>query len=132
VLNRYSDEKVQAPKILVPRFYSIRSLASECSVILSALAFAGNQDEESARKAFECGVARTGLSPLTMMAPGQITLADFDRAIEKAKKSSTSVKNMILGASSLCISADHRIEAHEAELFRAICLAFDVHIPLYS
>lgn len=112
------------------RFTSISDLASECVVLLSAVAWFGSDDKDRAQAAFARGVLRLdGLSLGTLLSGDRASLKDLDRALERLAASSTMLKEKIIAAAVDTATTDGVITTEEGEVLRAISDTMDCPIP---
>jgi Zn-dependent protease with chaperone function len=116
----------------VTQFYDLRPMVADCGVLLSAMAYAGQQDSAQAEAAF----AR-GAQPLSRMAKSEIPflpkvdcdLPRMDAALARLALAVPQIKKNVLNACAETVAADGIIQVHEAELLRAIADSLDCPIP---
>ncbi|CAN5701156.1 M48 family metallopeptidase [soil metagenome] len=118
-----------------PRGGRVRSLdrvRSDVEVVLSAVAWSGNNgDAASAEAAFAAGARHLSPSagPIRLLERGQVGLPRVDQALTALEQASPGVQKRFLEACAETVSHDGRIEAAEAEALRAIAESLDCPIP---
>ncbi len=119
-------ERVKTPRT---RYSSLARLASECSVVLSTLAYFGHHSETTARAAFRAGAVQlAGVAP-ELLPPDRCGLRELDAAFERLAQVQPSSLQLLLAACAACIAADHTVTPDEIELMRAIADAFGCPMP---
>lgn len=115
----------------VVQIYSFNAVASEISVVLSALAHASSDDATEAAQAFAAGTRQLKLleGKLALLTPGASDFATLDLALDKLATASGPIKQRLLVAGSEVVSADGIVLIAEAELLRAIAATLDVPMP---
>ncbi|CAN5826326.1 M48 family metallopeptidase [soil metagenome] len=111
------------------RHRSLGPLQPQCEVLLSRLAYAGHQDDEGARAAFEAGRQALGMPQARMRAAGEADLAALDTALTDLEQAAPQVKRRVLEGAVACITADRQVTATEAELLRAVSASLGVPMP---
>ncbi len=115
----------------VAQFYALRPLLRDCAVVLSALAYQGNENRSLVEAAFAQGAVTlngTG-GQLVLLAPEACDLAQIDAALERLALACPALKRQILQACAETVAADGQIALREAELLRAIADGLDCPIP---
>jgi Zn-dependent protease with chaperone function len=131
VLRHLEPNFVPAPK-KVTQYYDLKPLAMDCGVVLSAMAYAGQEDTAQAEAAF----AR-GAQPLSHMAKNEIPffpkvdcdLPRLDSALDRLALAVPQIKKNVLNACAETVAADGIMQGAEAELLRAIADSLDCPIP---
>jgi Zn-dependent protease with chaperone function len=116
----------------IVQFYDLHPLASDCGVLLSAAAYAGQDDATEAYKAFTQGGQLLGLAgraEIPWLPPEQCTLAQLDPVLGRLSQAVPQIKKNVLNACAQTVAADNIIQEREAELLRAIADALDCPIP---
>ena len=114
------------------QFYDLHPLASDCGVLLSATAYAGQDDASKAYQAFEQEaqwLGRAARAEIPWLPPEQCTLGHIDPALERLNQAVPQIKKNVLNACAQTVAADNVIQEREAELLRAIADALDCPIP---
>ncbi len=125
-----------APRFLPParrtiQFYALKPLLPECTVLLSALAHQGHDDDRAAAAAFAAGADRLGpnAAAIPMLPPDGCTLPEIDVALQRLSEASPAVQRTVLNACAEAAASDGVIEAREAELLRAVAETLDCPVP---
>ena len=116
----------------VTQFYSLRPLAGECGILLSAMAYAGQTDPAEVQGAFARGakpLSQAAQTEIPFVSQGQCELPQIDAALERLSQAVPQIKKNLLNACAETIAADGMIREHEAELIRAIADALDCPLP---
>ncbi|HKP04621.1 MAG TPA: M48 family metallopeptidase [Chthoniobacterales bacterium] len=116
----------------VIQFYDLRPLARDCGVLLSATAYAGQDDPAQARVAFAQGaesLGRIARSEIPWLPPGECDLAHLDPVLERFSQAVPQIKKNVLNACAQTVAADRLIQPREAELLRAVADALDCPVP---
>lgn len=110
--------------------HALKSLHKECEVLLSVLAFAGQQEEQAAEAAF---MAAKEFLELNMGMQYRHKLGANTGSLEKALDKLNNLKPLekpkLLKAMVRCINADGKVTAEESELLRAVGSLLDCPIP---
>lgn len=112
------------------RHYHLKTLGTEISVLLSAMAHASESDT---REAWSAGISRIReLIPdgIAFLEPDECTIEKLDKAINEIAASASPVKKYILTALVYCITTDNVVTVRERELMRAVSESIDCPIPL--
>jgi hypothetical protein len=116
----------------VIQFYDLRPLARDCGVLLSATAYAGQDDATQARAAFAQGaesLGRIARIEIPWLPPDQCDLAHLDPVLERFSLAVPQIKKNVLNACAQTVAADRVIQPREAELLRAVADALDCPVP---
>lgn len=111
------------------QIYALGKLEKEISLLLSALARAGDAESE---RAFECGAAQLrGFGPLSLaLLPAAVCdLPAIDRALRRLDELTPKMKKPLLGACAAVVAADRQVAMEEAELLRAIADTLGCPVP---
>jgi Zn-dependent protease with chaperone function len=110
---------------------SLQSLLEECSVLLSALAHIGQEDESAEAAAFQRGAGYLDApdGAVQLLSGEARSLARVDTALDRLAQAAPSVKRNVLLACAQTVAADGQVLCREAELLRAIADALDCPIP---
>jgi hypothetical protein len=113
------------------QYYTIKPLAPDVEILLSALARLSSLDETEIAKAFAAGAryARTGEHSLTLLPREQCGLAQIDSALTRLALAVPQIKKNLLEASVHVVGADGVVQEREAELLRGIAETLDCPIP---
>ena len=116
----------------VTQFYALRPLASDCGVLLSATAYAGQENTTKAYAAFGQGaesLSRAARSEIPWLPPDQCDLSHIDAALVRLSQAVPQIKKNVLNACAQTVVADGVIKEGEAELLRAIADTLDCPVP---
>jgi len=116
----------------VTQFYALRPLASDCGVLLSATAYAGQENATKAYAAFGQGaesLSRAARSEIPCLPPDQCDLSHIDAALARLSQAVPQIKKNVLNACAQTVVADGVIQEGEAELLRAIADTLDCPVP---
>ncbi len=114
-----------APSI---KYKAIGAVAQSTSVVISALAYAGQSEPAAIQKAFAAG-AKTLPCSIALVSPEQCNFNGFDLALGQLAESSPPVKRQVLSAIVACIAADGVMTAEESELLRAVAASLSCPLP---
>ena len=106
-------------------------LATPISVVLSALAYAGEDTPEGAVRAFAAGVKALGWpgAQLALAPAGTVGLGEIDAALEVLAMAAPRLKKQILEACAACICVDGTVTIEEGELLRAVSDSLGCPMP---
>ncbi len=116
----------------VTQFYALRSLAPDCGVLLSATAYAGQEDATDAYAAFGQGagfLSRAARCEIPLLPPDECDLSRVDVALARLSQAVPQIKKNVLNACVQTVAADGVIQEGEAELLRAIADTLDCPVP---
>ncbi len=116
----------------VTQFYALRPLASDCGMLLSATAYAGQENVTMAYTAFGQGaesLSRAARSEIPWLPPDQCDLSQIDAALARLSQAVPQIKKNVLNACAQTVVADGVIQEGEAELLRAIADTLDCPVP---
>lgn len=111
------------------KHYGLGRLHAECSALLSVLAAAGSQDDESASKSFDEGARTLGEPGLRYAGRSPAALKHLSDALDELAHVSPKLKERLLRACAMVVASDRRVTAREAELLRAIADTLGVPTP---
>ena len=114
-----------APRIA---YYGLQRLARPCSILLSTLAYAGN-DIAEARIAFAEATTHLPKVQLELLPTGQCSLQQLDQALNELAKVATKHRERLIDACAAAICADDEVKIREAELLRGISDMLDCPMP---
>jgi Zn-dependent protease with chaperone function len=112
-------------------YSSLKSLQAECSILLSALAHIGQEEEPEVSAAFQRGAGYLDVPEGAVhLLPGEAcSLARVDSALDRLAQASPSAKRNVLLACAQTVAADGQVLYREAALLRAIAAALDCPVP---
>ena len=116
----------------VTQFYALRPLAPDCGVLLSATAYAGQENATEAYAAFAQGaewLSHAARCEIPMLPPQQCDLSRVDVALVRLSEAVPQIKKNVLNACTQIVAVDGVIREGEAELLRAIADTLDCPVP---
>jgi len=129
---RHLETRFYPERRPLTQFYDLRPLANDGAVLLSALAYAGAENETAARAAFDQGaesLGRAARTEIPWLPPNQCELSQLNAALDRFDQSVPQIKKNVLTACSHTVAFDGVIQPREAELLRAIADALDCPAP---
>lgn len=129
VLLRIVDQHLGPPHRPRGQHLRLERLSSQCSVLLSSLAWVGHSDATQAKNAFDRGAAVVNLPDLQLLARKEINFNDLGAALDVLNKVAMDKKQILLEACATTIVADHEVTPNEAELMRAIAESLGCPMP---
>ena len=132
IVARHLDTYFLPERRPVTQFYALHPLARDCGVLLSATAYAGQEDATALSAAFAKGAESLGQAAhceILLLPPEECDLSSVDVALERLSQAVPQIKKNLLGACAQTVAADGVIQQGEAELLRAIADALDCPIP---
>lgn len=132
IVLRHLDPQFKGARKPVIQYYSIRALAPDCGVLLSAMAHAGADDPARAQAAFAQGsrqLSSRSLIALEFVSKDRCDLQKVDAALNRLSQASPQIKKNVLDACAQTVAADGVVKEGEAELLRAIADTLDCPIP---
>jgi hypothetical protein len=116
----------------ITQFYALRPLAPACGALLSATAYAGQENITEAYAAFAQGAVslnRIAHCEIPWLPPNHCDLSHVDAALAHLSQAVPQIKKNVLSACAKTVAADGVIQEGEAELLRAIADALDCPVP---
>lgn len=108
----------------------IKRFLPSMNVVISTLAYYGNNNDKAAEMAFAAGIKRLPVTKETLILPKhQCGLQQTDRALAVLNMSSPGIKNNFLDACCACVAHDGKTSVSEAELLRAVAAILDCPVP---
>jgi Zn-dependent protease with chaperone function len=124
--HHFREEK--SPKI---EHHHLKPLASELSVILSALAHTSESDKQRAFKAGLDVLQKAAPDGTRFLAANEFTFDDIDAALREFAKSANPVKRYLMKSMVHCVMSDDSLAIEELELLRAMAEVIGSPIPLH-
>jgi Zn-dependent protease with chaperone function len=131
VLRHLEPHFTTARKPIV-QYYALKPLAGDCAVLLSALAYLGEDDDEKAAAAFELGAQQLSYAAQAriQLLPAEASdLSQVDTALERLAQAVPQIKKNVLNACGQVVAADGLVQEAEAELLRGIADTLDCPLP---
>lgn len=118
------------PRRGATQFYSISGMMPGMPMLLSALAWAGQNSPEAARAAYESGMRSLEDGEVPPMASrNDIRFAMAGGVLDRASQATGHVRQRVLSAVLKVAMHDHRLEVQEYELLRAVAELMEVPLP---
>ncbi|HSY43041.1 MAG TPA: hypothetical protein VK811_03970, partial [Candidatus Acidoferrum sp.] len=131
VFRHLDSQFIKAQKPVI-QYYSVKPLAPDCSVILSALADISSNDANAVQKAFDAGVPYLRApddSDLQRLPREQCGVNQIDASLNRLAMAAPVIKKNLLDACIHIVGADGVILETEAELLRAVADTLDCPMP---
>jgi Zn-dependent protease with chaperone function len=132
IVARHLDTYFLPERRPVTQFYALHPLARDCGVLLSATAYAGQENATELSAAFAKGAEylnQAARCEIPLLPPDECDLSDMDAALERLSQAVPQIKKNLLGACAQTVAADGVIQQGEAELLRAIADTLDCPMP---
>jgi Zn-dependent protease with chaperone function len=111
------------------RYSNVRDLRQEVRVILSVMAYAGQQDQNEIAAAFAAATQTLEFGELQLQEKSRISVSDLDMAMQKLEMLDPLAKPKLLQACATSVMHDQKISVVEAELLRAIASVLGCPMP---
>jgi Zn-dependent protease with chaperone function/uncharacterized tellurite resistance protein B-like protein len=131
VLRHLEPYFLQARKPVI-QYYSLKPLAGDCAVLLSALAYLGQDEPGKIDYAFQQGAQMLSYAAQIehrLLPESECELAQVDDALNRLCQAVPQIKKNVLNACAQTVAADGVIQEMEAELLRAIADTLDCPMP---
>jgi Zn-dependent protease with chaperone function len=130
ILMRHLETQFLPAHKSVTQFYDLRPLAHDCGMLLSATAYAGQEDATHAHAAFGQGAELlSARCEIPWLPPDLCDLSQLDVALSRLSQAVPQIKKNVLNACAQTVAADGIIQEREAELLRAIADSLDCPMP---
>ena len=118
-------ESIPSPRI---NYYALQKLAEPIATLLSAVAYAGNNDKAAA-DAFATAASQLPEVRLALAPRGKAGLMQLDRALFTLRTVAVKHRGRLIDACAAAICADEHVNWQEAELLRGISDLLDCPMP---
>jgi hypothetical protein len=132
IVMRHLEPYFSGAKKPLVQYYSMKALVGDCEVLLSQLAYLGQEEPDAIQSAFNNGaggLAYAAQVELRLLARAECDLARVDTALDRLGQAVPQIKKNVLEACARVVAADGIIQETEAELLRAIGHALDCPLP---
>jgi Zn-dependent protease with chaperone function len=129
VLKRHLEPAFQKTRRGATDVYSLAALRQECSLVLSAVAHAGERDPAAAERAFTAGGGEIQDVPLTFTPRSEAGLSGVEEALTKLDRLAPKLKQQLMRAVIGAVASDGKVTAGEGEVLRAIADALGLPMP---
>ncbi|MDP6915691.1 MAG: hypothetical protein QGF29_11380, partial [Verrucomicrobiota bacterium] len=128
VIRHLEPHFVKQQKTLA-RYYSLKKLSHECSVLISSLACTAGSNGETIQTAYAAGASHLDVTRLTQLPDVDCGLQELDQALVTLDGVSINLKRKLIEAAAATVSADGYLQIQEAELLRAISDSLGCPMP---
>ena len=111
------------------RYYSLKNLSHECSVLISSLACTAGSNDETIQTAYDAGASHLDATRLTKLPNVDCGLQELDQALVTLDGVTIKLKRKLIEAAVATVSADGYLQIQEAELLRAISDSLGCPMP---
>jgi hypothetical protein len=111
------------------RYYSLKKLSHECSVLISSLACTAGSNDETIQTAYDAGASHLDATRLTKLPDVDCGLQELDQALVTLDGVAINLKRKLIEAAAATVSADGYLQIQEAELLRAISDSLGCPMP---
>ncbi len=111
------------------RYYSLKKLSHECSVLISSLACTAGSNDETIQTAYDAGASHLDATHLTKLPNVDCGLQELDQALVTLDGVTIKLKRKLIEAAAATVSADGYLQIQEAELLRAISDSLGCPMP---
>ena len=111
------------------RYYSLKKLSHECSVLISSLACTAGSNDETIQTAYAAGASHLDATRLTQLPDVDCGLQELDQALVTLDGVAINLKRKLIEAAAATVSADGYLQIQEAELLRAISDSLGCPMP---
>jgi Zn-dependent protease with chaperone function len=132
IVLRHLDPQFNGARKPVVQYYTLKPLAGDCAVLLSALAYVGQDEPDKIQIAFQQGAQVLNYAlqgQLGLVPQAQCDLEQVDATLNRLAQSVPQIKKNVLNACAATVAADGVIQEGEAELLRAIADTLDCPMP---
>jgi hypothetical protein len=129
ILKRHLEPSFKRTKPTPINFYALATLGRECSVLLSAMARAGQRDDAEAEQAFEAGASELEGVTLRFVPGQQAGLVDVRDALEKLDRAAPQLKKDLMRAFIASVAHDGKVTIGEGELLRTVADSLGLPMP---
>jgi Zn-dependent protease with chaperone function len=132
IVLRHLEPQFKAARRSIVQYYALKPLAGDCAMLLSGLAYVGQQEPEKVASAFEQGaqlLRYAAQTDIQLLPENDWGLDKVDVALDRLSQAVPQIKKNVLNACAQVVAADGVIQETEAELLRAIADALDCPLP---
>tara|TARA_R110002096_G_scaffold198229_2_gene381951 strand:- start:2776 stop:4728 length:1953 start_codon:yes stop_codon:yes gene_type:complete len=101
------------------RYSHVNQLKQEIELLLSVMAYAGQENKDSIDEAFNAATKILEISGLRLVVKDEISLSELDRSLGKLEKLKFLAKQQLLRACAASVLHDQKVSSVEVELLRA-------------
>lgn len=108
---------------------ALRSLSSECAVVLSVLARLGSPGDDAVRTAFDRGASELRELDIALLPDDHCDLGALDAALSRLARATPRAAQQVLRSCAACIAADGVVSEAQGEVLRAIADSLGCPMP---
>lgn len=130
-LLRHLDLHFRIRKQPTARYNAVEQLVPDVGLLISSLAYVGQDNVSDAERAFAAGAGRLGSAAgaVRLLAADQCNMESINTALDRLASATGSVKRPVIDACAATIAADGTVTVAEFELLRAISDSLDCPMP---
>jgi Zn-dependent protease with chaperone function len=132
IVLRHLEPRYAGARKPVLQYYALKPLMGDCAILLSALAYVGQQGPDLVNRAFQRGaqiLTSATQVPIGLIPEVQCDLEQVDAALNRLNLAVPQIKKNVLEACAQTVAADGVVQEMEAELLRAVADALDCPLP---
>ncbi len=131
MIERHLTARFSKAKKPIVQYYALKPLIPDAVILLGVLARFGNEnDPEQASEVFKAGIKKLDASlDVDLPAESECTLSAFDHALNRWRQAAMPLRQRLLQAGAVCVTANQLVTVDEGNLLRAVADAFDVPMP---
>ncbi len=129
---RHLEPQFSGAKKALVQYYSLKALVPDCEVLLSQVAYVGQEDADQIQAAFQNGAGlleNIAQVELHLLPRTDCDLARVDASLDRLGQAVPQIKKNVLDACARVVAADGVIQEMEAELLRGIADTLDSPLP---
>ena len=111
------------------RYSNLNQLKNETGLILSAMAYAGHQNQIQIEEAFFAAEKSLEFSKLQLAAKNEMKVSNLDQSLQKLARLKPLDKQRLLNACAASVAYDQKISPVEMEMIRAFSSVLDCPVP---
>ncbi|HEB61373.1 MAG TPA: hypothetical protein ENJ06_06060 [Phycisphaeraceae bacterium] len=129
ILTKHLGGQFEGRRVPGTKYYNLNRLGSQCSLLLSMLAYVGSRDEDQAREAFSQAAKYLPVPGLRFLSLTECSLEALGSALDELVLVAPKLKEKVIAACTACICADREVTTAEAEVLRAVSDTLDCPMP---
>ena len=115
-----------------PLFKTVKEVADAYRLVLSLLAYTGQEAADQVEKAFNRGASTAGLYTATLMARSECQMDGFIQAVNQLANCYPLIKPRLVKGMFDCVCLDGEVRAQEKEMVLAIAAVMDCPLPRFE
>ncbi|NKB56456.1 MAG: M48 family metalloprotease [Alphaproteobacteria bacterium] len=129
ILFNHLDAHFFKPAPPKSRYANARQAKEETATLLSAMAYAGHQNQKERTEAFQAAASTLKIADIQLIGNTDILVSNLDRSLQKLEQLTPWAKVELLKACAICAGYDERASHAELELLRAFSGVLDCPMP---